>query len=169
MNTTVNTSKEHELYMHLINTKSTLVPIPRHLRMKKRWAIAVNRDNNLSQKNRNLSVEVSYKSILTKAKKLLAQSRHPVFERDYRKDNTQSALTMHAYFTHSFYFTLECDLAYNYQIDFACNRCPFELDIKGIVIRLLRELNPKEVTLKPKFTEFYLNTLKAQDSKYITY
>lgn len=169
MNTTVNTSKEHELYMHLINTKSTLVPIPRHLRMKKRWAIAVNRDNNLSQKNRNLSVEVSYKSILTKAKKLLAQSRHPVFERDYRKDNTESALAMHAYLNNCFYFSLECDFVYNYQLEFAFNNCPFEAEIRELLRDLPFGVTAKEVTLKPDFSMFYLNVLKVQNKEHITY
>jgi hypothetical protein len=169
MNTPTNATNEREMYLQLINAKSTIEPILKHLRMKKRWQIAVSKDNALSQKQRNASVELRYKIMLAEFKKLFADTKHPVFERDYRYDNTQSALTMHAYFTHSFYFTLECDLAYKYQIDFACNRCSFELDIRGMVIRLLRELNPREVMLKPKFTEFYLNTLKAQDSKYIAY
>jgi hypothetical protein len=169
MNKTVNIGKQEELYLQVINTKSTIVAIPMQLRMRKRCSIAAIRDNNVSQKERNLKVEMAYMSTLKKVKSLFAQCAHPIFERNYRKDNSESALAMHAYLTNSFYFYLECDFLYNYQVEYALNNCPYVSEIRVMLNDFPFGINAKEVTLKPDFTMFYLNVLKVQDKKHITY
>jgi len=169
MKPTVNPSKLHELYEQLINTKSTIQPIPRNLRMQKRWSIAVNRTNFPIQRVRNLNREGCYRSILLEVKKLFANTKHPMFERDFKNDNTESALAMHAYLTNSFYFNLECSFMYNYQIQYAFNDCPYEAEIRALIARTSEDSRPTEVKLKPDFATFYLNVLKVQDAKYITY
>jgi len=131
--------------------------------------VAKFRDNNISQKERNLKVEVSYTSTLKKAKALFAQCVHPIFERDYRKDNSESALAMHAYLTNSFYFYLECDYHCSYQVEFAFHNCPYKKEIRSLLHGFPCGIHAKEVQLEPDFAMFYLNVLKAQDKKYITY
>ena len=169
MNNTVNPSKQEELYLQLINTKSSIVPIPMQLRMRKRCSFAASRDNHVSEKERNRKLEVAYMSILTKVKTLFALCVHPIFERDYRRYNSESAMAMHAYLTNSFYFYLECDFLYNTQCEFALHNCPFEKQIRALLSEFPYGIHAKEVPLKPDFTMFYLNVLKAQDKRYITY
>lgn len=169
MNNTVKPSKQEELYLQLINTKSSIIPIPMQLRMRKRCSFAASRDNNISQKERNLKVEVAYMSVLTKVKTLFAQCAHPVFERNYRRDNSESAMAMHAYLTNSFYFYLECDFNYDHQVEFALYNSPYEKQIRALLNEFPYGIHAKEVPLKPDFTMFYLNVLKAQDKRYITY
>ena len=169
MDNTVNTSKQHELYIQLINAKTSIQPIPMQLRMRKRCGVAKFRDNNLSQKERNVKVEAAYMYVLMKAKKLFAQCTHPIFERDYRRDNSESAMAMHAYLNNSFYIFLECNFRYDMQVDYAFHNCPYEKDIRAILNDFSVGIEPKEVELKPDFTMFYLNVLKAQDKRHVTY
>ena len=141
---------------------------PSHLRINKLWKIAQRRANHIEQQRMNLTVEGNYRQILAKAKQLSGDNTLPIFERDYRHDNTDNASFMHAFMTNSFYFLLECDHLYNYRIQYVFHKCPFEPVIRGMMVGYSFDERADEVSLKPSFSEHYRNVLAYQDKKYIT-
>jgi hypothetical protein len=165
----VHHDKQRHFYLQLINTPPSIKQIPPNNRQTKRWHYAQRRDNMLGQKRDNIIVEGQFRSILAEVKKLSANEHTPVFERDYRKDNTESALAMHAYLSSSFYFFLECDILCEYRIAYAFHNCPYELAIRKLLEHYLLASRAKEQMLKPDFNTFYLNVLRVQDKQYITY
>jgi len=162
------TSKDYQLYCDLANSKSTILPIPKHLRMKKRWGYAQTRSLHEPQKALNRTVEGKYHNLLTKVKQLLAGQPFPIFERDYRYDDSEDALALHAFISYSFYWYLECSYCYDYRISYAFNNCLFEAEVRALLRFHPFDLRATEVQLKPDFINFYKNVLKVQDRKYIT-
>ncbi len=141
---------------------------PWPLRSKKLWKVAQRRTNQVEQQRTNVTVEVKFGQILSKAKQLSANNTQPIFERDYRNDSTDSATFMHAYITSNFYFLLECDHFYNYRIEYGFYNCPFESVIRLIMVGYPFDERAQEVTPRPDFSTHYRNVLAYQDKKYIT-
>jgi len=166
--TDVHTSKDRLYYEGLVNSKSTIVPIPKSEQMRKRWKVAQSRSLHTPQKALNALVEQRYHQVLTKVKQLISGTT-PIFERDYRHDSRENALAMHAFIGEHIYLYLECDYSYKYQVEYTFHNCPFEHHIRAMLFTYPLDTRSKVTTLKPDFTTFYENVLRVQDRKYITY
>jgi hypothetical protein len=136
--------------------------------MGKTWKVAQRRSNYQEQQRTNTTVEVFYNSVLFNAKKLHGHSNQPRFERDYRNDRSESGLAMHAFLSDQFYFYLECDLHYDYNIEYAFFRCPFESEIRAMLKGYPCDTRAREANLKPDFPTFYKNVQAFQDKKFFT-
>lgn len=102
---------------------------PRFRKSGKRWKEA-RTVSNARNKDINFMVELYYKEILDLAKKLICTLpdtySRTVYEKDEREDNSESFLAMHTFISPSFYWHLECDLAYFYRAEFDFHNCPLK-------------------------------------------
>jgi len=98
----------------------------------------------------------------------MSQSTQPVFERDYRYGKTENALAMHAFMSSTFYVYLECDVHYNYNVEYAFRRCLFEAEIRTMLTGYPFNTRSKEIRLKPDFNTFFQRMLSFQDRQYIS-
>ena len=149
------------------STNTASAPSSTRNSMSKTWITAKRRSNHAAQQATNNTVEVFYKSILTNAKKMMSQSAS-VFERDYRYDKTENAFAMHAFMSSTFYFCLECDVHYNYNVEYAFCRCPYEAELRAMLTDYPFKLRSTEVTLTPDFNTFYQRVLSFQDNQFIS-
>ncbi|MCJ8210810.1 hypothetical protein MUY27_13920 [Mucilaginibacter sp. RS28] len=134
---------------------------------KKRWIAGLRRAESIHQNTLNGSVSYCYRDILTKAKQLLKEHEHLVFEKDFRYDNNDNAFILHAFISSTLYFILECELCYDYKVDYAFNNCPVEAEIRKLLQVYPINERANEVKLRPDFNTFYHNTLRYQPSQYI--
>ena len=118
--------------MNQINLNDDATPFKRHFHLPKTWIKAKHKNGEL-QNRANATIEHIYHSILNKAKKLSLTSSRPLFERDYRKDTLENHFAMHAFMSESFYFYLECDIIYSYQIQYSFHNCPFEQELRAML------------------------------------
>lgn len=159
---------DKQYYERLALSPPTITPLPSGQRAVKRWLIAKRRDNHEMEKLRNLVIERSYHTVLKVAKQIIGKPSLPVFERDYTRDNSESATAMHAYLDSNFYFTLDCDWLYQYRVEYAFNECKHKRQLLNLIDSYPFDANATEKVLKPDFHSFYCNVLKAQDCKHIT-
>lgn len=139
-------------------------------RLAKRWYIASTMRNQTTMKHRNGTVEWYYETILKIAKKRCAELpdeySRTVFERDYRYDDSAGCMAMHSFITPHFYWQLECDFAYFYQLEYNFYNCPFEEDVRRI-FNGMRSVTPQQRHLKPDGDAYFRRVLAVQDKQYI--
>jgi hypothetical protein len=140
----------------------TVILIPKVLRGRKRWQIAQARCKYGRQQKDNANLEISYFNVLARVKRLMKGSRTLAFERDYKCDNTESNLAMHAFICDSFYLYLECEFDFCYSLEFAFHNCQCEVELRELLNPLKDHQRIKEVILKPDFLTYYKNVLAYQ-------
>jgi hypothetical protein len=145
---------------------TSIQPIPVHSRIPKRWVLAKRR-NGVQQQLHNEAIESQYHCILAKAKQLLKSQGGVYLERDYKHDNTENAFILHAFICDSFYFTLECSMAFVYQVEYAFCSCQHEEDLRKQLSIYTLSLHAKEVALQPTFKTFYQTVITVQDKRYL--
>jgi len=146
---------------------SSIKPLNKQDRMVKRWKLAKMRTWDKRQQVDNLTLEINHHAALKKVKELLSNQQQTVFERDYKEDNLENALAMHAFLSPGFYFYLECDYAWDYQLEYAFNNCKQEAQIKAILKSYQLDVKGKLVALQPDFNTFYRNVIAIQDKRYL--
>lgn len=146
---------------------SSITPLNKQDRMVKRWKLAKKRTWDKKQQLNNITLETNYYAALKKIKQVLSNQQQTVFERDYKEDNLENALAMHAFLSPSFYFYLECDFAYYYQVEYAFNNCKQEAQIMAILKTYQLDQMGKQVRLQPDFSTFYRNVIAIQDKQYL--
>ncbi|WP_342644880.1 hypothetical protein [Mucilaginibacter sp. CSA2-8R] len=139
---------------------------PNAAKMQKCWKLAQLRVWDQKQLARNNFIDSEYTLILIEIKKLFAKEAPLVFERDYREDKTASAQAMHCFVTPSFYFYLECDLAFNYRVEYAFGYCRLNDDILTQLNSLALDDCLFEVPLPLPFYLFYRMVQHAQPVEY---
>lgn len=135
-------------------------------RLNKLWRTAQTRANFQMQKMVNNNIELGYHRILRSAKQRLASHLQPVFERDQKQDDRDSATALHSFISNSFYFHLECDFQYDYRVTYAFCHCPYEQEIRELLSKYPFDARAKEVVLKPDFNTFYKAVLAYQHKRY---
>lgn len=145
------------------------IPKPEH-RLAKRWKVLSLMPNQGNLKDRNGTVEWYYETILQIAKKCSAELpdeySKTVFERDYRHDHSAGCMIMHSFITPNFYWELECDFAYFYQLEYNFYNCPFEEEVRRI-FKGMRSVTPKHRPLKPDADAYFRRVIAVQDKQYI--
>ncbi|MBS7565776.1 hypothetical protein KHS38_15310 [Mucilaginibacter sp. Bleaf8] len=135
--------------------------------MTKYWVTAKTKTWNKAQQQQNHIMEVDYQIVLKKAKQLLAPDKPLFFERNFKQHGTiQELAAMHAFLSPCFYFRLDCDGAYNYQIEYAFYQCKHEKAIKVRLQCFAGNLQVTEVALQPDFATFYKNVQHYQGNKF---
>jgi len=138
------------------------------LRATKLWIIARQRPNQGPQKRHNETIENIYNQLLSIAKLHTRHEEEPVFERNYRNDKTDSLILMHAYMSSQVYLLLECDCLYDYYIQYAFYRCPFEKELVDIIDTFPFRSQISLVDLKPDYSTFYRRVLDFQEQTYVS-
>jgi len=142
-------------------------PVPKSLQRTKRWVIAQSRNNFEGQRQQNTATEVAYNRIMEFVKANHLPNNKVYFERDYRRDKSENYFAMHSFITSSFYWYLECDLNYDYKVEYDFSNCPFEDDILDMLKPYPLDRTASKITLMPDFKTFVLNTLHVQDEIYL--
>jgi hypothetical protein len=133
-----------------------------------RWRVAKGRKDNKIQTAQNGSVEFDYHAVITKLKELIPQfGGDTIFERDYKYDPT-SYTGMHTFITSTFFWRLDCELIYNYEVYFAFYNCPYESIIRQLFTSYPLDRTTHEQTFPQGYKAFYKGVLAIQDPIYIT-
>ncbi len=141
--------------------------------LMKRWKLADLKYKRGYTSDLNYGTEHVYHQILNFAKTAYSQLpealTNPVFEKDYKEDNTENAFTMHSFITHNFYWELECSFAYFYRINYDFYNCPFEQEIMNAIERNEPYLPNCFVRTpqKPNCQELHRRVLQVQDQEHI--
>jgi len=142
-------------------------PIPKKEQRTKRWIIAQSRKNFKDQRMQNAAIEAAYNNVLELVKANYLPTNKVYFERDYRRDKSENCFAMHSFITGSFYWYLECDLLYNYRVEYAFFNCPFEAEIIAMLKPYPLDRSASLVTLLPDYHTFVLNVFHQQDEQYL--
>ena len=142
-------------------------PIPKSEQRTKRWVIAQSRKNFKDQRMQNSATEAAYLRVLAFVKAHHLPSNGVFFERDYRRDKSENCFAMHSFITSSFYWYLECDLTYNYRVEYDFRNCPFEAEIIAMLKSYPLDRTASKINLQPDYETFVLNVLHRQDEVYL--
>jgi hypothetical protein len=147
-----------------ITTQNSL-PAKRSLR--KPWSRSITRPNWTTQKRDNANLEGRYHQIIAMVKKLHLKQGELYFERDYKDDSTEGYLAMHSFLTSSFYLYIECELTYDYHVEWAFHNCSYEAEVMEILTRYPMDTMSREVTPTPDLPTFYKRTLAIQSREFV--
>jgi hypothetical protein len=153
----------------LDSAEQSCLPIrysPNSPSMQKAWKLAQLRIWDQKQLARNNFIDSEYTLILVEIKKLLAKEAPLVFERNYREDKSASALAMHCFVSPSFYFYLECNLSFDYRVEYAFGYCKQKDDILTQMNSLALDDCLTEVPLPVPFYIFYRMVQSVQPIQY---
>ena len=148
--------------------QSTRPPANKRGTMPKTWMTGRGNSKFDQERPTNNAIEATYMSILAKVKTRHSPSSYPVFERDYRHDNTDSAIMMHAFMSESIYWVLECDVHGKYNVQYAFHNCTFEKQVLALMDEYPLNTRCTELELQPAFPIFFQNVLRFQDKRYLT-
>ena len=158
-------------YPPVEHSQAMLEPEPttsKRYRQTPRWIATKSRTDKQADKDRNFCVEAAYHRVIATVKELILQyDSDTIYEQDH-KHNPESYTGMHSFVTSTFYWRLDCELNYNYEVYFAFHNCPYEAPI-----RKLMEAYPLDRTthqFKPQigYVAFYSKVLEVQDPINIT-
>jgi hypothetical protein len=140
---------------------------PKQQCMPKRWLVAKQKFGNTRRQHDNEALELHFMNKLNSIKQLIKGKAPIVFERDYRKDNSDSALAMHGFMTDSIHLYLFCTFNFEYRIEYAFYNCPHEQAIRKLLNTFIFQGRTTEIALQPSFTEFFRNVQGYQHKRYI--
>lgn len=132
----------------------------------KRWIVAKRYFGHTRRQLDNETLEGCFMHLLYKVRQLIKGQASTVFERDYRSDNSDSSLAMHAFMTDSIHLYLFCSLNFEYRIEFAFCNCPHEQAIRKLLDAFIFQGRTTEVQLQPDFNTFFRNVQVYQHSRY---
>ena len=121
------------------------------------------------KKMRYNTAEQEYKRILEEVIKLYTQLPDPISKKVYernRRDDRTCLESMHSFLTPSFLFNLSCDFDCNCVITYGFHDCPFENEIKKMLLESCWSCM-KEFNNISGFQTYYKNVMRMQDQEYI--
>ncbi|MGY3215301.1 hypothetical protein [Mucilaginibacter sp. HD30] len=143
-------------------------PKPRRYREQPRWLVTKSRTDQKYQKMQNESVEAVYHRIITLAKQLiLLHGGDTIYEQDH-KSNPDSYTGMHSFVTSTFYWRLDCELNYNYEVYYAFHNCPYEQQVRELMHPFPLYCTTHEFKPKQGYEAFYTTVLEVQNAIHIT-
>ena len=141
-------------------------PLPQQ-RGTKRWVTSEQRKNYDQQTHHNEPIEAAYHRIVNLVKTLYMQPGEVYFERDFKYDQSFGLFGIHSFITPHFYWRLDCEFTYNYQVTFAFNNCSYEAEIRKLMLAYPLDRTTKEKHLHPDFNVFYNSILALQEPHFI--
>jgi len=154
-----------ELKSHLTPIINTHFPIAERLPTK-RWIIAQARPER-HQVTQNENLEAAYHRVMEAVKTLYLKPNEIYYERDLKTDKSEGSLGMHSFITPTFYFTLFCEFTYAYAVEYAFHNCPFEAEIRKMLLAYPLDRQAKYRELQPDFKTYYQTALRIQDSAFL--
>ncbi|HAL81511.1 MAG TPA: hypothetical protein DCO83_04140 [Mucilaginibacter sp.] len=144
-------------------------PITKKYHRRKLWITAQSRTIEVHkyQRMRNNATEGDYHRIIAAIKTLYLKPGEIYFERNYKDEESENFMTMHCFMTATCYLNLECDMLYDFQVEYAFNNCPFEAAIKEMLKPHPLDTRAKEIQLQPDFNTSFQRVLKIQEPQYI--
>ncbi|MGI4727811.1 MAG: hypothetical protein ACRYGB_04490 [Janthinobacterium lividum] len=115
--------------------KPEIVEPPKKYRESKFWIRAKRRYNDKHMQLSNSNTEDSYHKVLKKVKALFTPRNVFVYERDYKRDISDSLTRMYVFQCESLYLELWCCFSEFYFVDYHFDNCPFEQEILAFMIK----------------------------------
>jgi hypothetical protein len=143
----------------------THYPIKR-IQGSKRWILASTGSQFVQKRMHNECVEAAYHRIRDFATRQL-QPGTVYYDRDLKNDKTHGIFGMHSFVSPTFYWRLDCDLCYDYQITYALHNCPFEAELQKLMRAYPLDRAAKVRHLEPDFATFYQNVVTLQDKRFL--
>jgi hypothetical protein len=145
-------------------------PAPKRMyRETPRWIVAKSRTDNKMLCWQNEAVEQHYHEIIARVKeRILQHGGDTIFEQDHKNDK-DSYTGMHSFVSSTFFWRLDCELAYNYKVYFAFHNCPYEDTIRQMMAGYPLDRTTQEHRFPNGFEAFYNRVLEVQDPIHITF
>jgi hypothetical protein len=140
---------------------------PLKQRGNKRWAIAKSKTYNKPLLMQNSCVEAAYIRILQEVKNHFLGAGTVYYEHNSRNDKTLSLMAMHSFITPSFYFHLQCNFLYEYEVEYAFCNCGYEGTIRELLKPYPLDRQAKQVDLKPDYETFYKMVILMVDPQFV--
>lgn len=129
----------------------------------KRWAIAKSKTCNKQLNIQNSCVEAAYIRILQEVKNHFINPGTIYFEHDSRTDKTLSLMSMHTLITPDFYFHLQCNFLYEYEVEYAFCNCAYQGIIQDKLKAYPLDWQAKLVHLQPDYETFYASVVARKE------
>ncbi|HWZ34516.1 MAG TPA: hypothetical protein VNW51_00070 [Mucilaginibacter sp.] len=107
----------------------THYPTKRKVYPRKRWIIAQSSSSYRTKAIANRCLEASYHEVIKSVKQFM-QPNEQYYERDLKTDNESGFMAMHSFMCATFYWRLDCNLLYDYEVRFQFQNCAFESEIR---------------------------------------
>jgi hypothetical protein len=143
-------------------------PKTKRRRETPRWIVAASRTDQKLQRLQNEAVEDHYHQVIAKVKELIMQHGSDTIYVQNHKNNLDSYTGMHSFVTSTFYWRLDCELAYNYKVYFAFHNCPYEEIIRQMMRGYPLDRTTQEYNFKQGYGTFYKRVLEVQDPIHLT-
>ncbi len=150
-----------------------VMPIPQQPKRKPhreqpRWRVAQLRTDHKLQKMQNECVEAAYHRVLQTVQQLIiTHGGDTVYEQNH-KFNPESYTGMHSFTSSMFYWRLDCELNYNYEVYYAFHNCPYENEVRQLMKPYPLDRTTHEHHFPQGYDTFYKTVLVVQDPIYIT-
>ncbi|RVU01276.1 hypothetical protein EOD41_04730 [Mucilaginibacter limnophilus] len=151
---------------------SEAMPIPQERKRKPyreqpRWRVAQLRTDHKLQKMQNECVEAAYHRVLQTVKQLIMKHGGDIIYERNHKFNPESYTGMHSFTSSTFYWRLDCELNYNYEVYFAFHNCPFEETVRVMMLPFPLDRTTHEHQFPQGYDIFYQTVLEVQDPIFI--
>jgi hypothetical protein len=152
---------------------SEAVPDPpptktRRCRETPRWLVTKSRTDRKYEQMQNESVEADYHRVIQAVKSfILSHGGDTIYEQNHKSDPS-SYTGMHSFVTSTFYWRLDCELNYNYEVYYAFHNCPYEAPIRKLMEAYPLDRTTHEYKFPQGYEAFYGRVLEVQDPINIT-
>ena len=141
---------------------------PRRHRETPRWLVTKSRTDRKYEQMQNEAVEADYHRVIQAVKSyILLHGGDTIYEQNHKKD-TASYTGMHSFVCTTFYWRLDCELNYNYEVYFAFHNCPYEAQIREMFKPFPLDRTTHEYKFPQGYDAFYRRVLEVQDPINIT-
>lgn len=147
----------------IINTHYPVKPV----RSYKRWAIAKSKTYNKPLMMQNSCVEAAYIRIVKAVKNTFMAAGTTYYEKDSRTDKSDGLMAMHSFITPDFYFHLQCNFEYHYEVEYSFGDCSYEGIIREMLKAYPLDRQAIEKQFKPDYDTFYKSVMLMLDPQYI--
>ena len=138
-----------------------------NLKTVKRWVIAISLPGFTIQKRDNTLLEAAYHRLIDTVKTQYLKPGERYIDRDYKSDMSEGIFAMHCFLTPHFYISLECNLSYDYKVEYCFYNCRYEQAVRKPLDHFTMNNRSIEVDLYERFETFYKQTLEEQSPSFI--
>lgn len=133
---------------------------------RKRWKLAESRLKATYDHSTNINKEQFFMKMLKEVKQLYATVNERVFERDEREDNSRNPFLMYTFITSSFFFELECNFNYYYEVHYDIGPGLFEAGITAMLNKYYGALEPVHKKKEPDLHTYFKEVEAYSGSKH---
>jgi hypothetical protein len=138
---------------------------------KPRWQVALSLENVDPETHRSNkeTFDFYYHTLLTVKSEIMPLFPELSYERNYMEEPVQDIPgAVHHFMTKTFYWYLACDECQTFIIQYSFSNCPFEAEIRNLLLPFSGYPNTTQIRLQPDLVTAFKRTARLEDSKYFS-